>query len=72
MEADVLIIGSGIAACSAALSAARTGADVLMVTRSTQPDASNTANAQGGIVTIGPGDTPDTLIEDIERAGAGL
>jgi L-aspartate oxidase len=72
VKTDVLVIGSGIAACSAALAAARAGAEVLMITVSTQPRHSNTANAQGGIVTFGKGDSPDLLARDIETAGAGV
>ncbi len=47
--ADVLVIGSGIAGCGAALAAARAGADVLFATKATAPDDAATDWAQGGI-----------------------
>ena len=70
--ADVLILGTGIAGCAAALSAARDGASVTLVTRAREPEESNTFYAQGGIVGRPPGDTPERLAADIERAGDGL
>jgi L-aspartate oxidase len=72
IQTDILIIGSGIAGCAAALAAARGGADVTMITGATDPLESNTAHAQGGIVTLGEGDSPELLERDIMEAGAGL
>ena len=69
---DVLVIGTGIAGCAAALSAARRGARVAIVTRSETPESSNTFWAQGGIVGRPRGDTPESLASDIEKAGGGL
>ncbi len=69
---DVLVLGTGIAGCAAALSAARAGARVLLVTRSEEAEASNTFWAQGGIVGRPAGDTPQSLAADIEKAGGGL
>ncbi|MGH9442763.1 MAG: L-aspartate oxidase [Thermoanaerobaculia bacterium] len=69
---DVLVLGTGIAGCSAALSAAREGARVLVVTRSERAESSNTFWAQGGIVGRPPGDSPEGLAADIEKAGGGL
>ena len=46
---DVLVIGSGIAGCAAALAAVREGADVTMATKATQPEGSSSWWAQGGI-----------------------
>jgi L-aspartate oxidase len=69
---DVLILGTGVAGCTAALAAARAGAQVTLVTRSDDPEASNTFWAQGGIVGRPPGDTPERLAEDIQKAGNGL
>jgi len=40
--ADVLVVGSGIAGCSAALAAAREGAEVLLLTKATKPDGAST------------------------------
>lgn len=70
--ADVLVLGTGIAGCAAALAAARDGASVTLVTRAEHAQESNTYYAQGGIVARPPGDTPEQLAADIERAGDGL
>jgi L-aspartate oxidase len=47
---DVLVLGSGIAGCTAAIKAAERGARVVLVTRGASLSKSNTAWAQGGIV----------------------
>jgi L-aspartate oxidase len=70
--ADVLVLGTGIGGCAAALKAARDGASVTLVTRAEDASESNTFYAQGGIVGRPPGDTPEQLAADIERAGDGL
>ena len=67
--ADVLVVGSGIAGCSAALAAAREGAEVLVVTKAERPEDASTDWAQGGIATT-RGD-PASLREDIVAASAG-
>ncbi|MFA9503289.1 L-aspartate oxidase [Natrinema sp. H-ect1] len=66
---DVLVVGSGIAGCAAALSAAREGAEVLLLTKATKPDDASTDWAQGGISTT-RGD-PDSLKSDIIDASDG-
>ncbi|MFD1565632.1 L-aspartate oxidase [Haloarchaeobius amylolyticus] len=66
---DVLVVGSGIAGCAAALSAAREGADVLLLTKATKPDDASTDWAQGGISTT-RGD-PESLKQDIIDASDG-
>nr|WP_320131916.1 L-aspartate oxidase [uncultured Holophaga sp.] len=71
---DVLVLGGGIAGCTAALRAAELGADVILTVKD-ELGETNTAYAQGGIV--GPahpdaGDSPELLARDIESAGAGL
>ena len=71
METQVLIIGTGIAGGAAALQLADAGVPVTLITRATQPEQSNTFYAQGGIIYRGASDTPDILVEDILRAGAG-
>lgn len=48
---NVLVIGSGIAGCAAALSAARNGDNVALVTKATHADETSTGWAQGGIAT---------------------
>ncbi len=47
---DVLVLGTGVAGCTAALAAARDGAAVTIVTRADEARESNTLYAQGGIV----------------------
>ncbi|RQG90957.1 L-aspartate oxidase [Natrarchaeobius chitinivorans] len=63
---DVLVVGSGIAGCAAALAAARGGADVLVLTKAERPDDASTDWAQGGISTT-RGD-PDSLKRDVLAA----
>ncbi len=71
-ETDVLVIGSGLAGCSAALTAARAGARVTVLTKTSRAEESNTWYAQGGIIFRGRHDSPAQLAADIEVAGAGL
>lgn len=71
---DLLVLGAGIAGCSAALRAADLGASVVLVAKDGL-GVSNTAWAQGGIIGLPPeeeGDSPALLAADIEAAGAGL
>ena len=71
-RSDALIIGSGIGGCIPALLLADKGFDVLVITRASEPAETNTYYAQGGIIFKGKDDSPDTLVKDIMRAGAGL
>jgi L-aspartate oxidase len=70
-ETDVLIIGCGVAGSIAALQLADAGINVVVATSSHNPEESNTYYAQGGIIYESPEDSPDLLMEDILRAGAG-
>jgi len=70
IEADVLIVGSGIAGATAALALAEAGLSVTLVTLGGDPKESNTYWAQGGIVYRGPDDSPRLLAQDIMNAGA--
>lgn len=67
---DVLILGTGVAGLAAALTAAKAGADVLLICRPSDPAATNTWRAQGGIIFRGEGDSPELLAKDILVAGA--
>jgi len=67
---DVLVLGTGVAGLAAALAAAESGADVLLVCRASDPAATNTARAQGGIIFRGSDDSPARLAHDILAAGA--
>ncbi len=60
---DILVLGTGIAGCAAALAAA------LLVSRASDPHESSTFYAQGGIVGRPAGDTAEALAADIEKAG---
>jgi L-aspartate oxidase len=72
-DADVVVVGSGIAGLSTALGARRTtGGRVLLVTK-TYLDAGSTRWAQGGIAAaLGEGDTPEQHLQDTLLAGVGL
>lgn len=67
--ADVLVVGSGIAGCSAALGAAREGAEVLVVTKATRPEETTSHWAQGGIATTRS--DPDAFEQDVLAASDG-
>ena len=69
---DVLVLGGGVAGMRAAIEAAETGADVIVLSKSELTNT-NTAWAQGGIA--GVMDAPDTVeahVRDTLEAGAGL
>ncbi|HEU4520499.1 MAG TPA: L-aspartate oxidase [Thermoanaerobaculia bacterium] len=68
----VLVIGTGIAGLTTAFVLASAGVRVLLVTKAADPRDCNTFWAQGGIIYEGAGDSPDALVADILRAGAGI
>jgi L-aspartate oxidase len=72
LETDVLVIGCGIAGCSAALEAAKAGLRVTVISKNADPQETNTHYAQGGIVSMGKRDYPELLAEDIIQAGDGI
>ena len=66
---DVLVVGSGGAGMSAAVSAANAGASVVVTTKSAL-GAGNTGRAQGGIqAAMGDDDSPESHYEDTFAAG---
>lgn len=72
-NAEVLIIGCGIAGATAALRLAQDPErQIILITRANDVHESNTRYAQGGIIGRGPNDTADLLFEDIIAAGAGV
>ena len=67
-DVDVLVVGSGAAGLSAAVSAARSGARVALATK-TSLQAGNSAKAQGGIqAAVGADDTPEVHAADVMRS----
>ena len=71
IQTDVLIIGAGVAGATAALRLARDpNCKIVILTRASEAQESNTRYAQGGIVSRGPGDSADLLVGDIMAAGA--
>jgi L-aspartate oxidase len=69
-ETEILIIGTGIAGCTTALTLADAGVPVTVVTRARTPEESNTYWAQGGIIYAGVNDTPTKLASDVLAAGS--
>jgi len=69
MKTEILVIGSGIAGCTAALGLADKGHEVTLLSSGGTLDNGNTALAQGGIVYTSPDDTPEKLAKDITTAG---
>ncbi len=73
IQTNTLVIGCGIAGAATALRLSDDpGHHVTVITRARQATDSNSGWAQGGIVARGLEDSPDLLVEDILRAGAGL
>jgi L-aspartate oxidase len=71
-SADVIVVGSGIAGLTVALTARSAGHSVLLVTKA-QLEAGSTRWAQGGIAAaLGEGDTPEQHLHDTLVAGVGL
>ena len=69
---DTLVIGTGVAGMTAALTSARVGADTLMINKGELED-SNTTRAKGGIAAVLDGaDKFDKHIQDTLTAGDGL
>lgn len=66
---QALVIGSGIAGASCALTIAAQGHEVVLLNAGPDLGDGNTASAQGGIVTCGTDDTPAKLSRDIKKAG---
>jgi L-aspartate oxidase len=73
LEAEVLVIGSGVAGCSAAIAAAGNGAGPVLVLAKGVPEDTNTWHAQGGVAAaLTEDDSPDKHFADTIVAGAGL
>jgi L-aspartate oxidase len=68
-KTQILIIGTGIAGCAAALALAEEGLEVTLVTADESMDGGNTALAQGGIVYRAEEHDPASLESDLHSAG---
>ena len=72
-DADVVVIGSGIAGLTAALRLDAAGVGSVVVVTKDHLSAGSTQWAQGGIAAaLGPGDTPEQHLRDTLVAGAGV
>lgn len=72
IDADVVVVGSGVAGLTAALRCTAAGLRTVVVTKARMDDGS-TRWAQGGIAAaLGEGDTPEQHLDDTLVAGAGL
>lgn len=73
IKCDVLVIGAGIAGCSAALKlSCDEDLEILLVTKDQDIKKSSTSLAQGGIIEKGPHDAKEKLVRDVLIAGDGL
>lgn len=77
LEADVLVVGGGVAGLAAALAAADAGREVLLLAKANIIE-SNTRYAQGGVAAVlgtqerEAADTLELHVQDTLQAGAGL
>ena len=70
-QTDILIIGLGLAGMTAAISAAKSGKQITIISKTKSLQSGNTPWAQGGIIYKGLNDSPQKLKKDILNAGAG-
>ncbi|MFJ2650239.1 L-aspartate oxidase [Streptomyces sp. NPDC087420] len=72
LDADVVVVGSGVAGLTTALRCTAAGLRTVVVTKARLDDGS-TRWAQGGVAAaLGEGDTPEQHLDDTLIAGAGL
>ncbi|MFG2651536.1 L-aspartate oxidase [Streptomyces sp. NPDC048436] len=72
LEADIVVVGSGVAGLTTALRCSAAGLKTVVVTKARLDDGS-TRWAQGGVAAaLGEGDTPEQHLDDTLVAGAGL
>ena len=70
-KTDILIIGLGLAGITAALTAAKSGKKITIITKTKNKSSGSTPWAQGGVVYKGLKDSDLELKKDILKAGAG-
>ncbi len=68
---DVVIVGSGLAGLSCAIYLKKAGVDVVVMTKESKINETNTFYAQGGIIASKGDDSADLLRNDLLRAGSG-
>lgn len=72
IHTDVLIIGTGLAGCSAALAAAKEGLHVTLISSQKEFTESASFYAQGGIISPNIEDNLELMMQDFQRAGDNL
>jgi fumarate reductase (CoM/CoB) subunit A len=75
IEADVLIVGGGIAGMMAAVGAVKHGAKPIVVTKAAYASGSSSMARAGHAIAIGhadPADNPDEFFQDAMRGGGGI
>lgn len=72
IHTDVLVIGTGLAGCSAALAAAKEGLHVTLITSQQEFSESASYYAQGGIISPNIEDSLELMMQDFQRAGDNL
>jgi L-aspartate oxidase len=73
LEAEVLVVGSGVAGCAAAIGATGGGAGPVLILAKGAPEDTNTWHAQGGVAAaLGEDDSVEQHLADTMSAGAGL
>ena len=70
-KTDILIIGLGLGGMTAAITAAKSGKKITIITKTDSCVSGNTPWAQGGIVYKGLNDSREKLKSDILNAGSG-
>ncbi|MGF1586297.1 MAG: FAD-dependent oxidoreductase, partial [Bacteroidales bacterium] len=68
---DVVIVGSGLAGLTCAIYLKKSGIHVVVMTKETAINETNTLYAQGGIIASRDGDSGELLRNDMLRAGSG-
>ncbi|MBC8491254.1 MAG: L-aspartate oxidase [Candidatus Marinimicrobia bacterium] len=72
IKTDVLVIGAGLAGCSAAYAAAQQGLSVTLITSENEFTESSSFYAQGGIIYKATDDSEAGFIEDFQRTGVDI
>ncbi len=68
---DVVVVGTGLAGLTCAIYLKKAGTNVVVITKESAINETNTLYAQGGIIASGKGDSAELLRNDLLRAGSG-